>query len=47
MDIGKMVYAFFNDPGPGGVVVLLVLVGGLIFYIYLRGWIVAGGKPRG
>jgi hypothetical protein len=44
MDIGGLVHAFFNDAGPGGVVVLLVIGAACTIYYYLTRWIVAAGK---
>jgi putative effector of murein hydrolase LrgA (UPF0299 family) len=46
MDIGNLVYSFFNNPGPGGAVVMIVLFGAIGFYIYLTRWILAGGKTN-
>jgi len=42
MDIGALVHAFFDNAGPGGVVVLLVFGGACTIYFYLARWIVAG-----
>jgi hypothetical protein len=44
MDIGALVHAFFDNAGPGGVVVLLVFGGACTIYLFLARWIVAGGK---
>ena len=44
MDIGALVHAFFDNAGPGGVVVLLVIGGACTIYYFLARWIVAGGK---
>ena len=44
MDIGGLVYAFFNNAGPGGVVVLLVIGGACVIYYSLTRWIVGSGK---
>lgn len=44
MDIGGLVYSFFNSPGPGGVVILVIFTGALILYVSLTRWILAGGK---
>jgi hypothetical protein len=43
MDIGNVVHAFFDNAGPGGVVVLLVVGGACTLYYFLTRWIVAGG----
>jgi hypothetical protein len=44
MDIGGVVSSFFNNAGPGGVVVLLVIGVACMIYYSLARWIVAGGK---
>ena len=44
MDIGGVVHAFFDNAGPGGVFVLLVIGGACVLYYFLTRWIVAGGK---
>ena len=47
MDIGGVVGTFFQNAGPGGVVVLLVIGGACMIYYSLARWIVAGGKGAG
>jgi hypothetical protein len=44
MDIGALVHAFFDNAGPGGVVVLLVIGGACVIYYFLTRWIVGVGK---
>jgi hypothetical protein len=44
MDISGVVHAFFDNAGPGGVVVLLVIGGACTVYYFLTRWIVAVGK---
>lgn len=44
MDIGALVHAFFDNAGPGGVVVLLVIGGACTLYYFLTRWIVTAGK---
>lgn len=44
MEIGKLVFTFFNTAGPGGVVVLLIFGGALTTYYLLTRWIIAGGR---
>jgi hypothetical protein len=44
MDISSLVYAFFNSPGIGGVIVTLVFGGALTIYFLLARWIINGGK---
>lgn len=44
MDIGGLVSTFFNNAGPGGVVVLLIFGGALTLYYFLTRWIIAGGR---
>lgn len=44
MDIGSVVSSFFNNAGPGGVFVLLVIGLACTIYYSLARWIVAGGK---
>jgi hypothetical protein len=46
MDIGSLVYAFFDNAGPGGVFVLLVIGPACALYYFLTRWIVAGGKDQ-
>jgi hypothetical protein len=46
MDIGGVVHAFFNNAGPGGVVVLLVIGGACTVYFFLTRWIVSVGKEN-
>jgi len=46
MDIGGVVHAFFDNAGPGGVFVLLVVGGACTLYYFLTRWIVAGGKQN-
>lgn len=44
MDILKLVYAFFNTPGIGGAIVLIVFLGAMTLYYFLARWIIQGGK---
>ena len=44
MDIGALVHAFFNNAGPGGVFVLLVVGTACAIYYFLTRWIVMAGK---
>jgi hypothetical protein len=46
MDIGGIVHAFFDNAGPGGVVVLLVVGGACTLYYFLTRWIVSTGKKE-
>jgi hypothetical protein len=46
MDIGALVHAFFDNAGPGGVVVLLVVGGACTIYYFLTRWIVGVGKEN-
>jgi hypothetical protein len=46
MDIGGVVHAFFDNAGPGGVVVLLVIGGACAIYFFLTRWIVSVGKKN-
>lgn len=46
MDIGGVVHAFFDNAGPGGVVVLLVIGGACTIYFFLTRWIVSAGKKN-
>lgn len=46
MDIGTLVHAFFDNAGPGGVVVLLVIGGACMIYYFLTRWIVAVGNEN-
>lgn len=44
MDIGHMVFSFFDNAGPGGAVVLIVIGAAVLTYIRLTRWILNGGK---
>ncbi|MEK6220822.1 MAG: hypothetical protein N2D54_01065 [Chloroflexota bacterium] len=44
MSFGELVHNFFVTPGPGGVVVVTVIIFATTFYIYLTRWIIQGGK---
>lgn len=44
MDISSLVYAFFNSPGVGGVIVTAVFGGACTIYFILARWIINGGK---
>lgn len=46
MEIADLVFSFFNNAGPGGLVVMLVLVLAIVIYILLTRWIVSGGKEQ-
>ena len=46
MEIGQLVTLFFDTSGPGGVVILVVLLGACLVYWRLTRWIIAGGKDR-
>jgi len=46
MDIGAVVYAFFDNAGPGGVFALLVVGMACAVYYFLTRWIVAPGKQE-
>jgi hypothetical protein len=46
MEFWVMVRAFFVNAGPGGVFAMLVLTLGLVIYIALTRWILAGGKSK-
>ena len=46
MDIGNLVYTFFNSPGPGGVVAMTVLTLAVVIYYLLARWIIGGGENR-
>jgi hypothetical protein len=46
MDIGALVHAFFDNAGPGGVVVLLVVGGACTIYYFLTRWIVSVGRSN-
>lgn len=44
MEINNLVFAFFDSDGPGGVVILVVLLLACGIYYVLTRWILAGGK---
>ena len=44
MDVGGLVTTFFNNAGPGGVVVLLIFGAACTIFYLLTRWILAGGK---
>jgi hypothetical protein len=46
MDIGGVVHAFFDNAGPGGLVVLLVVGGACTLYYFLTRWIVSVGRTN-
>ena len=46
MNIGQLVFSFFNTPGPGGIVILTVVTLAAIIYFFLIRWIMAGGQPE-
>jgi len=46
MDIGALVNAFFDNAGPGGVFVLLVIGAACTTYYLLTRWIVAPGEKN-
>jgi len=46
MNIGNLVALFFTSPGPGGVVVIVVIAVAAIFYVWLTRWILKGGEGK-
>ena len=44
MEISNLIYAFFDSDGPGGIVILAVLLLACVVYYVLTRWILAGGK---
>lgn len=44
MDIGGLIHTFFDNAGPGGVVVMLIFGTACTLYFFLTRWIVAGGR---
>ena len=46
MDIGGLVHTFFNNAGPGGVVVMLIFGTACLIYFFLTRWIVSGGRDE-
>ncbi len=44
MDIGKLIYSFFNTAGVGGVILLLVIGLAMTIYVLLTRWILRGGE---
>ena len=44
MEISNLLYAFFDSDGPGGVVILAVLLLACLIYYLLTRWIIAGGR---
>ncbi|MBS1252497.1 MAG: hypothetical protein MAG451_01536 [Anaerolineales bacterium] len=46
MTIGELIGAFFTTPGPGGVVVILVLGLAGAIYVLLTRWILQGGQAE-
>ncbi len=46
MNIGNLVYSFFNTPGPGGILILTIVSVAAIVYFFLIRWIMAGGKEE-
>ena len=43
MTIGQLVALFFDTSGPGGVIIVSVLLGACLVYWRLTRWIIAGG----
>ena len=41
-----LISAFFRSPGPGGIVVVLVIVLASSTYFYLTRWILKGGEDE-
>lgn len=46
MDVGNLVYAFFNNAGPGGALAMMILGGACLFYVLITRWIISGGRPK-
>lgn len=46
MTIGEIISAFFTSSGPGGVVVISVVVIATAVFFQLTRWILAGGKDN-
>ncbi len=46
MDIGGLVHTFFNNAGPGGVMVMLIFGAACTIYFFLTRWIVSGGRDE-
>ncbi len=46
MNIGGLVHAYFDNAGPGGVFVLLIVGVACTTYYLLARWFVAGGKTE-
>jgi len=46
MEFWSVVKAFFVNAGPGGIFAMFVLALGLLVYIILTRWILAGGKGK-
>jgi len=46
MSIGEIVFAFFNTPGIGGIVVFAVFGTAVAVYITLTRWILKGGEDK-
>lgn len=44
MNIGNLVHFFFDAPGPGGVVIIGVILLAIVIYVVLTRWIIAGGR---
>lgn len=44
MDIANLVTSFFDSPGPGGVIVVSVLLAAILVYTFVTRWIIGGGK---
>lgn len=44
MELGKLLFTFFDNAGPGGILVLLIFAGALSLYILLTRWIMAGRR---
>lgn len=46
MEIGKLLALFFDTPGAGGVVIVVVFLSAFLVYWRLTRWILAGDQDR-
>ena len=46
MNLNELISAFFRSSGPGGAVVIGVVVIASVIYFYLTRWIMDGGKDE-
>jgi hypothetical protein len=44
MDIGNLIFSFYDTSGVGGAMILIVFTSACLIYFFLTRWILAGGR---